>query len=261
MKWLGHGVCGSKKNCGMRNSPKRFLQRIWDLYAGAATIASIAKRRCNKCLIRGRNHCVASMVEDIFAELLVVTMGKGAHDVVVLVDCPVYAGRFYRKRRKTIYPDIVVCIRLGEKELRVVHMYELKVNTGWMRKGSAECFNKMVRSWKKMSQYASVKIDGKHSKLIFPDDVKYDLVIVSSVSNEEGKALSQVTKIRSKKDVRFGGWILSDCELNSKYVKNPVIGRKELKPREDFSEMLEILAKEVDDIHGKSQAKQVPDWN
>lgn len=229
----------------MNNSPKMFLQKIWDLYESAGMVASVAEQHCDKCVIRGRNHCVASKVEDMFAELLVLTVGKGARYVVALVDYPVYAGTLCGKRRKIIYPDVMLCIRRGEKRLQVVHMYELKVNAGWMRKDPAECFNKMRGSWEKLSQYASVKIGDSHYELMFPDSVKYDLVIVSSVCNDQGRAFSHVEEMRTKGEGRLGGWILSDCELNPKYAKDSINGREYLEPNADFSKMLGELAKEL----------------
>ena len=229
----------------MNNSPKMFLQKIWDLYKSAALVASVAEQHWDKCVIRGRNHCVASKVEDMFAELLVLNVGKGARDVVALVDYPVYAGILCGKRRKIIYPDVMLCIRRGEKRLQVVHMYELKMNVGWMREDPAECFNKMQDLWEKMSQYASVKIDGAHYKLMFSDNVKYDLVIVSSVCNDQGRAFSHVEEMRTRGEGRLGGWMLSDCELNPKYAKDSINCREYLEPNADFSEMLNGLAKEV----------------
>ena len=113
---------------------KEFIQKVWNLY-------DVANHASDACLgaqagriRRGRSHCIASQVEDLFAQLIFESLQGCQKDFIVFVDQPVSVGKV-GKRVKTVYPDIMVGVR-NAGETTITHIYELKTNTGWMRDGA-----------------------------------------------------------------------------------------------------------------------------
>ena len=223
---------------------KEFLQKVWDLYDAANHAADAYQGVQAGRIRRGRSHCIASQVEDLFAELIYESLQDSQKDFVVFVDQPVSVGKV-DGRVKTVYPDIMVGIRWGGKTT-ITHIYELKTNTGWMRDGADKCFEKMrqTRDW--LVKEATVRDELSDSSvsvaLTVAQDVKYDLVVLTSVNNKHGKAKRFLHDVTQNGGNVFRGWLLSDCELCPKHSRKT---KEDLEATADFDAMIQDLVAEM----------------
>lgn len=223
---------------------KEFLQKVWDLYDAANHATDAYSGAQAGRIRRGRSHCIASQVEDLFAELIYESLKDGEKDFVVFVDRPVSVGKIGR-RVKTVYPDVMVGIRHGGK-ITITHIYELKANTGWMRDGADKCFEKMqkTRGWlvneaNMRDELSDVSVP---TTLTVAQDVKYDLVVLTSVNNKPEKAKRFLQDVTQNGGNVFRGWLLSDCELCPKHSRKT---REKLEATEDFDAMIQDLVAEM----------------
>lgn len=223
---------------------KEFLQKVWDLYDAANHAADAYSGAKAGRIRRGRSHCIASQVEDLFAELIYESLKDSKKDFVVFVDQPVSVGKV-GGRVKTVYPDIMVGIRDGGK-ITIAHIYELKTNTGWMRDGADKCFEKMQKTRGWLVNEATMRDDlsdvSVPTTLTVAQDVKYDLVVLTSVNNKPGKAKKFLQDVTQNGSNVFRGWLLSDCELCPKHSRRT---REDLEAAEDFDAMIQDLVVEM----------------
>ena len=219
---------------------KEFLQKVWDLYDAANHAANAHPGAQDGRIRRGRSHCIASQVEDLFAEFIYERLRDSQKDFVVFVDQPVGVGKV-DGMVKTVYPDIMVGIRQGGKTT-ITHIYELKTNTGWMRDGADKCFEKMrkTRDWIVKEATIRDELSGSSvsTTLTVVRDVKYDLVVLTSVNNKSGKAKKIMQDVTQNGGNVFRGWLLSNCELCPKHSRKT---REDLEATEGFDAMIKDL--------------------
>ena len=223
---------------------KEFLQKVWDLYDAANHAANAHPGAQDGRIRRGRSHCIASQVEDLFAEFIYERLKDSQKDFVVFVDQPVGVGKV-DGRVKTVYPDIMVGIRQGGKTT-ITHIYELKTNTGWMRDGADKCLAKMrqTREWLVNEATIREELSGVSvpTTLTVAQDVKYDLVVLSSVNNKSGETEKLLRDVTQNGGDVFRGWLLSNSELSSKHALGT---REDLEATTDFDAMVQDLVAEM----------------
>jgi hypothetical protein len=140
---------------------------------------------------RGRNHTVASKIEDLLAITIQTKLNR--HHTFK-VDQPLSI------EGKTFYPDIVV-IRKGQ----VVHLLDLKMDLGWNRNGFTDfCKKADARNIKHQGKIAVLK-NGRTKipgELKIAPDCKHHVVVVSStnISKEKfEKHIAATNKLKSTK--------------------------------------------------------------
>lgn len=223
---------------------KEFIQKVWDLYDVANHAAEAYSGSKAGKIRRGRSHCIASQVEDLFAQLIFESLQGCQKDFIVFVDQPVSVGKV-GKRVKTVYPDIMVGVR-NAGETTITHIYELKTNTGWMRDGADKCLAKMRQTRERLVNEATIRDELSSASvpttLTVAQNVKYDLVVLSSVNNKSGKAKKLLWDVTQDGGDVFRGWLLSNSELSPKHA----LGTREgLEATADFDVMVQDLVNEV----------------
>lgn len=223
---------------------KEFLQKVWDLYDAANHATDAYSGAQAGRIRRGRSYCIASQVEDLFAELIYESLQDCKKDFVVFVDQPVSVGKI-GGRVKTVYPDVMVGIRQGGK-ITITHIYELKTNTGWMRDGAGKSFEKMQKTRGWLVNEATMRDElsdvSVPTTLTVAQDVKYDLVVLTSVNNKPGKAKRFLPDVTQNGGNAFRGWLLSNCELCPKHSRKT---REDLEATADFDAMIQDLVVEM----------------
>lgn len=224
---------------------KEFIQKVWDLYDVANHAAEAYSGSKAGKIRRGRSHCIASQVEDLFAQLIFESL-QGCHkDFVVFVDQPVSVGKI-GKRVKTVYPDIMVGVR-NAGATTITHIYELKTNTGWMRDGADKCLAKMRQTREWLVNEATIRDELSSASvpttLTVAQNVKYDLVVLSSVNNKSGKAKKLLWDVTQDGGDVFRGWLLSNSELSPKHALGT---REDREATTDFDAMVQDLVAEME---------------
>lgn len=167
-------------------SPQEFLERIIRLYQDAR----ISKYADSK-ISRGRSHSISSVVEDLFANYLILSDGKIDK---ILVDQPV----FVEGVKSTFYPDITV-IRNG----KISAFFDLKMDLGWNRDGLSGLCEKdkqlveAIRSKSCTFKDGSTKVRGTYD---ISDSAVYDIVIISDQNIAKPKLDAQLTGVESLSD-------------------------------------------------------------
>lgn len=223
---------------------KEFVQKVWDLYDAANHAVDAYSGAQAGRIRRGRSHCVASQVEDLFAQLIFESLQGCQKDFVVFVDQPVSVGKV-GKRVKTVYPDVMVGVRNGG-ETTITHIYELKTNTGWMRDGTGKCLEKMRQTRKWLLNEATIRDElsgvSVPTTIAVAQDVKYDLVVLTSVNNNSGKAEKLLQGVTQRGGDVIRGWLLSNSGLSPKYSRGT---REDLEVTTDFDAMVQDLVAEM----------------
>lgn len=178
-------------------SPDEFIQRIIRLYQDAR----ISKYADSK-ISRGRSHSISSVVEDLFANYLILSDTKIDK---ILVDQPV----FVEGVKSTFYPDITV-IRNG----KISAFFDLKMDLGWNRNGLSRLCEKDkkliedIRSKSCTFKDGSTKEPGTYE---ISDSAVYDIVIISDQNIAKPKLDAQ----------------LKEAELLTDYVKVHILSKNE----------------------------------
>lgn len=167
-------------------SPKEFLERIIRLYQDAR----ISKYADSK-ISRGRSHSISSVVEDLFANYLILSDSKIDK---ILVDQPV----FVEGVKSTFYPDITV-IRNG----KISAFFDLKMDLGWNRDGLSGLCKKdkelieVIRSKSCTFKDGSTKERGTYE---ISDSAVYDIVIISDQNIAKPKLDAQISEVEMLSD-------------------------------------------------------------
>ncbi len=164
---------------------KEFVKEVATLYRKART--SIYP---DELIRRGRNHTVASQVEDLFAAFVLRNLPEiGKLDGRVFIDQPITFSK--EGRRKSLYPDVAIGL-----QNRLTQLWDLKMDLGWNRRGFLEfCAGKSALV-KEIRGCEAKLFDGTTSKsYIFDERVTYNVAVISKLNISASMLGPQLDKV------------------------------------------------------------------
>jgi len=189
---------------------RELIDSIIELYKEArVTVFSKANIK------RGRNHSIASKVEDLFAvyvsELL-------PDDVEILIDQP-FTYRNDNNTNYAIYPDIAVI-----KDSEIIKMFDVKMDLGWNRNFFPFCEDKQklidqIRS-KEAKARDGVTKEGKKYRI--SEKIKYNVVIISNENISKTKKDENLREIDNLDKDKIEVFILTENIHPNNYDKEIV---------------------------------------
>ncbi len=189
-------------------------------------------------LKRGRNHSASSIAEDYIACLIIKELQN--EDVFVFVDQPITITIKDKEiRKKTIYPDIMICKKINEKTFKCYYMCDIKTDAGYIRnkynKLSLDHFEKLSLCKNNKSCLSHMGENKKSFDIIFDMNAKYDVVILMSKNG-----LSDVKQLEKQTDKKYridnndtNCLLLSEGQHVNNYDDNFDI--KKIKPSTDYN--------------------------
>ena len=204
-----------------------FLGTMASLYRKAATI-----RGGSATITRGRKRCISGMFEDEFAKLTLRHIVGKSNGYRIFVDYPITIPRI-RKRNKSKYIDFMLC-KESDKEMDVIYMAEMKLDTGWMRSSVYKVAKKLdtllgeVLTTKDISSKAEDSVcEDDRLYFKFSPVTLYDLIILSAANNGYD-VIKRACKLAQKRlSTRI--FVLTDQSVN--------MSTSNLYPRRDFCEL------------------------
>lgn len=205
----------------------KFLGTMASLYRKAAKI-----RNGGEKIVRGRKRCISGKFEDEFAKLILHCIVGKSKCYRIFVDYPITIPRI-RSRNKSIYIDFMLC-KESNKEMDMIYMAEMKLDTGWMRNNVYKVAKKLDTLLVKLRNTKDVSskdqdcfCEGDRIYFKFSNETLYDLIILSSANNGYDVIERACELARKRLITRI--FVLTDQSVN----KNT----SDLCPCRDFSEL------------------------
>jgi hypothetical protein len=173
---------------------------------------------CNNKLRRGRSHSVSSITEDLFANFLI---SNDSSIDMVRIDQPITLSgidQVTNKRKKQIYPDLVVI-----RDNRIDALVDIKMDLGWNRDGLSILCKKhcdTIIASRGSNCHLKEGLDKTPLTLRFSEKLSYSIVIISGTNIPRHKfefQLRECEKFVAAVEV----FVLSDCAHPNTYSDLP----------------------------------------
>lgn len=183
----------------MLANPNDLMQALHRLYERAHKVCPF--KRADVRVRRVGGVIVASPIEDVFAGYVCASFPRNRR-MRVFINPTINIGNNGRARK----PDIVICTKAGRGDYRLVHILEIKADTGHMRT-RREIRNKCLRNARKLCarlnsvdefEFKDTRGEDITVKVVIP--VKVDVVIMTSRNNAKGRIEDICEEIRQCDD-------------------------------------------------------------
>lgn len=233
-------------------SPELLMDRLRILYSRAHSVWHLGScpRAYNVKRVGGA--VVASQIEDLLAEFIYANLEKKGLRVFINPTINIHDGGKARK------PDILICRKIRKNEFQLVHVVEVKADTGHMRtrKEIAKCLRSAIGLCKRIEREGSfsLRLNNETYNVSVVPPAKIDLVVMTAANNTTVNLESVCEEV----------WLCSDDRLKMEVLTNECLfdhkrPKRSARPLKDwFNKMMNRVEQSEERAYSTTFSETLP---